>query len=213
MYQIVLIENLKKVKVLYSYTREYDVNNRFEKLKSQDVFFPKTKVYKDKKLIDVKYEILLLKRRSEEDENRIIKNDLGKFVEERVDDDEWIIVKSMVYPVEENFSVSGANRKLTAKEIIDHIVLTNKQKKAPKQVLILNNKLIVEGLELFMVTCKDVDEAVRLYNKIRTYCYDNKIGDIIFFGSLPKVDRKFWYKKLHQRTGTGYNRLYRSTSR
>ena len=162
MYQIVLIENLKKVKVLYSYTREYDVNNRFEKLKFQDVFFPKTKVYKDKKLIDVKYEILLLKRRSEEDENRIIKNDLGKFVEERVDDDEWIIVKSMVYPVEENFSVSGANRKLTAKEIIDHIVLTNKQKKAPKQVLILNNKLIVEGLELFMVTCKDVDEAVRL---------------------------------------------------
>lgn len=213
MYQIVLIENLKKIKVLYTYGREHDVNNRFEKLKSQDVFFPKTKVYKNKKLVDVKYEILLLKKRTEIDENRIIKNEIGKFVEETVDDQDWIILKSANYPMEENFNVSGANRKLTAKEIIDHIVLTNKEKKSPKQILMLNNKLIVEGLDLFMITCKDIDEATRLYNKIRTYCYDNKIGDIVFFGSLPKVDRKFWYKKLHKRLGTGYNRLYRSSSR
>ena len=36
MYQIVLTENRKKIKVLYSYSRESDVNYRFEKLKSQD---------------------------------------------------------------------------------------------------------------------------------------------------------------------------------
>ena len=39
------------------------VLKRFEKLKSQVIFFPKTKIYRDKKLVDVNYEILLLKKR------------------------------------------------------------------------------------------------------------------------------------------------------
>lgn len=213
MYQIVLTENRKKIKVLYTYSRESDVNYRFEKLKSQVIFFPKTKIYRDKKLVDVNYEIILLKKRTEEDTNRIIKNELGKFVEETVDDSEWVIIDVSPYLIEETFNISGANRKLTAKEIVDYVVLPNKQKKAPKQVLMLNNKIVVEGMELYLATCKDIDETIRLYNKIRTYCYDNKIGDIIFFGSVPKENRKTWYKKIHERTGIGYNRLYRSNSR
>jgi len=213
MYQIVLTENRNKIKVLHTYSREYDVNYRFEKLKSQEGFFPKTKVYKDKKLTDVNYEILLLKKREEDDQNRIIKNELGKFVEETSDDNEWVILNSAPYLMEENFNVSGANRKLTAKEIIDYIVTSNQNKKNPKQLLMLNNKIVIEGLDLQVVTCKDINETIRLYNKIRTYCFDNKITDIIFFGSIPKDSRKVWYKKIHERTGIGYNRLYRSNSR
>ncbi|MFN7656178.1 MAG: hypothetical protein ACK5OW_00145 [bacterium] len=213
MYQIVLVENKKKIKVLHSYSREHDANYRFEKLKSQEVIFPKIKVYKNKKLVDVVYEILLLKKREEGDVNRVIKNELGKFVEETVDDEDWVIMDTSYFHIEESFNVSDANRKLTAKEIIEHVVISNKQKKAPKQVLMLNNKIVIEGLDLYMVTCKNIDETIRLYNKIRTYCFDNKIGDIIFFGSVPKENRKVWYKKIHDRTGIGYNRLYRSNSR
>ena len=213
MYQIVLTENRKKIKVLHTYSRESDVNYRFEKLKSQGIFFPKTKIYRDKKLVDVNYEILLLKKRNEGDVNRTIKNELGKFVEETVDDNEWVIVNTSPYYMEEVFNVSGSNRKLTAKEVVDYVVLPNKQKKVPKQVLMINNKIVVEGLNLYLVTCKDIEETIRLYNKIRTYCYDNEIGDIIFFGSVPKENRKTWYKKIHERTGVDYNRLYRSNSR
>jgi hypothetical protein len=213
MYQIVLTENRKKIKILHSYSREYDANYRFEKLKIQEGFFPKTKVYKDKKLIDVHYEILLIKNRDDNDENRIVKNNLGKFVEETLDDDEWVIVDTSPYQMEENFSVSGANRKLTAKEIIEYIVSSKQDKKNLKQIVMVNNKLVIEGLDLHVVTCKDVDETIRLYNKIRTYFYDNKIGSIIFFGTVSKENRKPWYKKIHERTGIGYNRLYRSNSR
>jgi hypothetical protein len=213
MYQIVLFENKKRVKTLYSYNREYDVNNRFQKLKSQEAFFPKTKIYKNKKLIDVKYEILLLKKRTETDNDRIVKNELGKHTQEKIDNPEWVIIDSFHYKMEENFKVSGANRKLTAKEIIDYVVTSNRNKQNLKQILILNNKLIVEGVEIYMVTCKDIEEVIRLYNKIRVYCVDNKISDIIFFGTISKKDRKFWYKKLHNRLGIGYNRLYRSISR
>jgi hypothetical protein len=44
MYQIVLTENRKKLKVLYNYTREHDAIYRFERIKSESVVFPKKQV-------------------------------------------------------------------------------------------------------------------------------------------------------------------------
>lgn len=213
MFQIVLTENRHKVKVLYRYARENDANNRFQKLKSQAVFFPKTKIYKGKKLQDVGYEVLLLKKKEDGDKNRIIKNEIGKFVEEVSNNPEWVIIASAPYPMEENFNVTGANRKLTGKEILDNLVLTNKQKNNPKQLLILKNKLIIESLSIYVVTCKNTEQAIKLYNRIRTHCYDNKITNILFFGTIVKKDYKVWYKRLHDRLGIEYNRLYRTSSR
>lgn len=213
MYQIVLTENRKKIKVLYNYTREHDANYRFDRIKSENVVFPKNKVYRDKKLTKVNYEVLLLKKREEGDEDPKIRNKYGKLIEETVDDENWVIVSKLDYNIEEQFNVTGANRKLNAKEIMEHIVKLNLKESNPKQVVIINNKVVVEGLSLFMITCKDVEEAIRLYNYMRTYCFENNVGNVIFFGSVDKKGVKVWYKKIHERTGVSYNRLYRKSSR
>lgn len=213
MYQIVLTENRKKIKVLYNYTREYDANYRFDRLKAEEVHFPKKQVYRDKQLTKVFYEILLLKRRQDGDENRQIRTGLGKLVEETVDDEDWVIVDKIDYQIEEQFNVTSANRKLSANEIINHVLKLNLEENNPKQLVLLNNKLVIEGLSLHMVTCKDVDESIRLYNYIRNYCDENGIGNILFFGTVDKTDKKGWYKKIHDRTGVSYNRLYRKSSR
>jgi hypothetical protein len=213
MFKIVLTENNRKISVLHIFKRERDANNKFQKLKSQAVLFPKTKSYKGKKLEDIRYEIVLLKKKEEIDENKFIKNELGKFVEMVTDDPEWVVVDFAVYNMEETFSVVNVNRKLTAKEIIDNLVIVRKEKKNPKQVLILKNKIIIESLELFLVICKNSEQALKLYNKIRLYCYDNKISDILFFGIVDKISSRVWYKTLHKRLKINYNRLYRSSSR
>jgi hypothetical protein len=202
MYQIVLTENRVKIKVLHTYTREHDALYRFNKIGSTKSFMPKQTVYKNKELVDVKYEVLLLKRYEEGDTSDI-----------QTDDGDWTVMGKVDYEIDEQFNVTGANRKLNAKEILDHVLLNNVQENNPKQVVILNNKVVIEGLNIFMVTCKNVQEATRLYNKLRVHCFDNDIGHIIFFGIVPKPNKKLWYKKIHERTGTSYNRLYRSTSR
>lgn len=213
MFQLILTENRKKVKTLHSYTREQDAVYRFEKIKSNEVIFQKKHVYHDKVLTEVFYEILLIKKRGDDDTDRMIRNNYGKLVNEKVDDDEWVIIDKIDYPVEEQFSVTGANRKLSAKEIIDNIVKLKTKGNEQKQVLMINNKLVIEGSSLYMVTCKTIEENIRLYNFIRMYCHEKKIGGILFFGSINKPDRKVWYKKIHEITGVGYNRLYRKTSR
>lgn len=213
MYQIVLVENRVKVKVLHTYSREHDAWYRFNKIKHTKAFLPKKNVYKVQELVSVTYEVLLLKQYEEGDETVVIRDDNGKIINVKTDDGDWTVLGKVDYDIEEQFNVTGANRKLSGKEILDHIVLPNNSENNMKQIVILNNKVVIEGLSLNMVTCKNVIEATRLYNELRKYCYENKIGHIIFFGSVPKENKKVWYKKIHERTGVKYNRLYRSSSR
>jgi hypothetical protein len=186
---------------------------RFNKIKSTKAFLPKKTVYKNKKLVDVGYEVLLLKKKVENEENVFITDELGRNIQIKTDDGDWVVLGKVDYEIEEQYNVTGANRKLRGKEILDHVLLGNLQEANPKQVVILNNKVVIEGLSIYMVTCKNVEESTRLYNKLRVYCFDNGIGHIIFFGMVPKENKKTWYKKLHERTGVSYNRLYRSSSR
>jgi len=213
MYQIVLTENKIKIKVLHTYSRKHDAINRFNRIDSSYVFMPKEITYKDKNLVNVKYEVLLLKQFEDGDTNVSIKDDYGRNIQIQTDDDKWTVINKCAYNIEEQFNVTGANRKLNGREILDHVLLNNISDSNPKQVVILNNKVVIEGMNLFMVTCKNVREATRLYNKLRVHCYDNNVGHVVFFGIVPKSNKKLWYKKIHERTGTSYNRLYRSSSR
>jgi hypothetical protein len=213
MYQIVLTENNKKIKTLYEYNREHDALYRFTNISKKVVHFPKKQVYKQKILTEIQYHILLLKKREEGDKSIIVRDKYGKLLESFMEDPKWVVLGRNDYEVEEQFSVTDANRKLNLQEITKYVLLPKISEKNPKQVLMLNNKIIIEGIKLNMVTCKDIDETVRLYNKLRLYCFDNKIQNVIFFGSIPKTDKSVWYKKLHELTGVGYNRLYRKSSR
>lgn len=213
MYQIILTENYQKTKTLYEYNRRSDAIYRFGVISKEKIFHPRKLIYRDKKLVEVITHVLLVKKRDGETNSIVVRDNYGKIVEELMNDPEWVVVDIVDYSVEELFFVTDANRKLTLKEIIKHVILPKINNKNPKQVLILNNKIIVEGINLNMITCKNTKEAIRAYNKIRLYCFDNKITNIVFFGQIPKIDRKIWYKKIHKLTGIKYNRLYRSSSR
>jgi len=213
MYQIILTENDKKVKILYTYSREYDALYRFTNICNKQVLFPKKQVYKDKVLTEVNYHVLLLKKRNDGDNSIILRDKYGKLLDSFMEDPEWVVLGRSEYQLEEQFSVTGANRKLNLNEILSYVLLSKLSEKNPKQVLMLHNKIVIEGIALNMITCKDENEAIRLYNRLRVYSFENKVKNLIFFGSIQKPDRKIWYKKIHEITGVGYNRLYRKSSR
>jgi hypothetical protein len=213
MFQIVLLENNKKIKVLHTYSRLYDANYRFNLLARKSTSMPKKIMYKDKTLTQVNYRILLMKHREKDEKSITIRDEYGKVLDDLMSDGEWIILSESIYNVEEQFNVTGANRKLTSDEIIKYVILPKLSESNTKQVLILNNRLIVEGDLFNLITCKSNDEAIRLYNIIRIYCFDNKVKNIMFFGSVQNVDKRSWYKKIHNLTGISYNRLYRKITR
>jgi len=213
MYQIILTENNKKVKTLYTYTREHDALYRFTNIAKKQVSFPKKQVYKNKVLTEVFYHVFLLKKREEGDKSIIVRDKYGKLLESFMDDPDWVVLGRSDYSLEEQFSVTGANRKLNLNEIIRYVLLPKISDNNPKQIIMINNKIVVEGITLNLITCKDIPETIRLYNKLRTYCFDNKTQNVVFFGSVPKEQKRVWYKKIHESTGIDYNRLYRKSSR
>lgn len=213
MYQIILTENNKRVKTLYTYTREHDALYRFTNIAKKQVNFPKKQVYKNKVLTEVFYHVFLLKKREEGDKSIIVRDKYGKLLESFMDDPNWVVLGRSDYSLEEQFSVTGANRKLNLNEIIRYVLLPKISDNNPKQIVMINNKIVVEGITLNLITCKDIPETIRLYNKLRTYCFDNKTQNVVFFGSVPKEQKTVWYKKIHESTGIDYNRLYRKSSR
>jgi len=213
MYQIILTENNKRVKTLYTYTREHDALYRFTNIAKKQVSFPKKQVYKNKVLTEVFYHVFLLKKREEGDKSIIVRDKYGKLLESFMDDPDWVVLGRSDYSLEEQFSVTGANRKLNLNEIIRYVLLPKISDNNPKQIIMINNKIVVEGITLNLITCKDIPETIRLYNKLRTYCFDNKTQNVVFFGSVPKEQKRVWYKKIHESTGIDYNRLYRKSSR
>lgn len=213
MYQIILTENNKKVKILYTYTREHDALYRFTSIAKKTVHLPKKQIYKNKILTEVFYHVLLLKKREEGDKSISVRDRYGKLLESFMEDPDWVVLGRSEYNIEEQFSVTGANRKLNLQEIIRYVLLSKISDKNPKQIVMLNNKIVIEGITINMITCKDIDETIRLYNQLRFYCFENKTQNVIFFGSVPKEEKRVWYKKLHEATGVDYNRLYRKNSR
>jgi hypothetical protein len=213
MYKLVLYENNDKIKVLYNYTRRKDARYRFQVLTSKKSSLKKEIIYKDKELVKVSYKIFLVKKREEGDKSISVRDEYGKLLEEVMYDPNEVVVDVADYEIEEQYSVTGANRKLSASEILNSVLLNKISERNTKQVVILNNKLVIESLVINMVTCKNVDEVIRLYNYLRTQCWENKEGNVVFFGEVHKQDKRMWYKKINEQTGVSYNRLYRKISR
>ena len=213
MYKLVLYENNDKIKVLYNYTRRKDARYRFQVLTSKKSSLKKEIIYKDKELVKVSYKIFLVKKREEGDKSISVRDEYGKLLEEIMYDPNEVVVDVADYEIEEQYSVTGANRKLSASEILNSVLLNKISERNTKQVVILNNKLVIESLVINMVTCKNVDEVIRLYNYLRTQCWENKEGNVVFFGEVHKQDKRMWYKKINEQTGVSYNRLYRKISR
>ena len=147
------------------------------------------------------------------DKSISVRDEYGKLLEDIMNDPNEVVVSVSDYEIEEQYSVTGANRKLSAYEILNSVLLNKLSERNTKQVVILNNKLIIESLVINMVTCKNVSEVIRLYNFLRSKCWDGKVGNVIFFGDVQKQDKGLWYKKIHEQTGVSYNRLYRKISR
>ena len=205
MYQIILTENKEKVKVLHTYSREYDALRRMERLKKVKTLFPKQVTWRKQELTPLLHEVLLIKEREDGETHNI---------DATLDDDEWVILDKLIYQEEEFFNVSGSNRKLNVKEILEHVILPRLSDRNPKQIIVLNNKLVIEGFALNVVTCKDVTQTIRLYNFYREHFMEKNEMNLMFLGVVnDKKLKKDWYKKIHERTGISMNRLYRKSSR
>ena len=218
-YKIVLVKNKKKRKS-FLVTDSYDeAMHKFLELRKDNVVDLPQKYTNFKAILPIKCELLLIKTRTKKDKNRKIKNELGQLVEEINDSNEWVIIESTPYQIEETFYVYGYNsvsERFTVRDIISKIIMKDISTKYDiKKIVTINNKLIIrkDGNELDFVICKCTDDCLRLYNKIREVALNIKTKNLVFMGRASLIETTEIYDLIREKTGWNETRVWRTTTR
>jgi len=188
----------------------------FNKLKMENkVFFPK-KYVNSNGIIPVEYRIYVVKDFDESDKPRLVRNKTGKLEYEKKFGD-WTILHDSSYYIEETFWVYGYNNihdRKTVKDIMGLLVIGLKDKKYVKQVVVINNKLLIYSEEQFdMVVCKCKKDAQRLHHVLYKASQSNELKNLLFMGTANKKMCSDYYDIIHENTGWNYTKIWRTTTR
>ena len=194
-YKIISCRNGIQNKFIGKYRTIEDAYNVFNELKFNDknIIFQSVITGDDKMKNSVDEYIIIEKTDSKPN---VLRNEYGKLVEQNVNKDGWVIIDKFRYKREETFWVYGYNSKNDRKTFLwvyNNLVVNDSDGFNFKRVFLYKNKLIIkddiENIE--MVLCKDVSDAVRMYNKIEEWVKIDKNKQILFLGDFSNIgDRR-----------------------
>ena len=145
-YRVILTRNGKYKKTIHKCMTEKTSFINFNRIKAENNVLFKKKFINYNGIIPVEYRIYLVKDFEKSDKPRLIRNKLGKLVYEKPIFGIWSILHDSSYEVEETFWVYGYDKRNDRKTIVDIIKLLmvgmNDPKKT-KQVVVVNNKLLI----------------------------------------------------------------------
>ena len=194
-YMIISCRNGIQNKFIGKYRTIEDAYNVFNELKFNDknIIFQSVITGDDKMKNSVDEYIIIEKTDSKPN---VLRNEYGKLVEQNVNKDGWVVIDKFRYKREETFWVYGYNSKNDRKTFLwvyNNLVVNDSDGFNFKRVFLYKNKLIIkddiENIE--MVLCKDVSDAVRMYNKIEEWVKIDKNKQILFLGDFSDIgDRR-----------------------
>jgi hypothetical protein len=163
----------------------------------------------------VKYEICLTKKTEPDDVNRLLRDDYGKlYLEKNIGD--LTVITSSKYEVEETFYIYGfvGKSRPTITEIIKRLMINVYAKNSVKQIIVVNNKLIIYTENQFdMVICKNKNEAQRLHHTLARIANKQKIKNLLFMGTAGPATTTLLYKMIADKTGWNNLKIKRTSTR
>ena len=222
-YRIIITSQNKILVCVYKAMNKKSSIMAFSKIITENkkaVRFPIRYSSRDHKLMESKYELLLMKSKSDSDTNEpLLRNNLGQLVPHIASNSKMIIYKKEEFLFEESFWVYGLNPKSQRKDfnyILNEMVLKNlpKVKYPIKTISVFKNKLIIQGdSEFEMVICKCENDSTRLYTEIEKELLKLRIKSVFFSGMLKGVARGRLEDKMLEKTGWTLEKVRRKSTR
>ena len=221
-HMVLLMKNKKRIKRIGASWWKCDAIRIFQDAidKNQnEILFP-VKVIENRKtgkFIPVDYEIILIQRKPDNSDNTTkLRDENGMFVENViVDNKDYVILNKHEWLIEETFNVFGYHPSKDRKNfefIYKEIIMNDISKNNIKRIYTHQNKLIIQyDTDFDFVTCKNKDEAIRLYNML-----EKKIGKnryILFTKTLNKNLSSWFINKLEEKTGRSRMTCIKTTTK
>ena len=220
-FKIVSCHNGKQDRYVGIYRTEEEAYAELRRLLdiSKQVVFPQQNTSL-KTIVNSEYIYLLLERNRHGDkQNARLKNRVGKLVEQSTNSKQWVIVDKEFYDVEETFWVFGKHPKDDRKPY-NYILamLSNgiESKYDFKRVILYKNKVLFkdDDSQYDIIFCKNINDSIRLYNKLREDIKRLKIKNIYFVGAYNEISdkRRELEKELVEQTGWTKRKIQKSTT-
>lgn len=227
-FRIIITSQNKVLVSVYSTLNKVDAIESFEAIlryNAETIRFPKRFSSRDHKLVDAKYEILLIEsippdEKGRDDSNvNYLRNEFGKLTPVKTNTPNGRIYRKEPYFFEEDFWVYGYNNKADRKDfnfILNELVLLDlKDVKYPtKTIYIYRNKLLIEDdYDLEMVICKNMSDSFRLYVELEKEVKKIKTKTIFFMGEVKDVSARIAEEKIMQKTNWNITKIRRKSTR
>lgn len=222
-FKIVGMLNGRQNDYVGSYQTYADAYTKLQELETvnNDIVFPR-RFLNNGIINNAKYEYLILERNRFGDKNdNLLRNEFGKFVEQKITNNtKWIVREKINRLVEETFWVYGfdpkADRK-TCSWILENLILLNIESPYDIiRILIYKNKFIIkyDNKPMRMVMCKNKSDAIRLYNFISDQIRIKKIKQVVCIGAYNVVcdSRRELEQDIMNLTGWDKRKIQRSTN-
>lgn len=191
-YRVVITVNGKRKTIIDNWINLEPATNRFNILKEEAkaVDLPKIEVNHYKTVLPVKYEVLLLKRYEPGDIRRFRRDELGKVYEEDFFDEEWVILDSADYYMEEQFNAFGyPDETFDIRGVITEILPKHLDKYPMKQMYVINHRVYLEyGNKMDIVVAQTPNAAWRLYSKLTDTIVKAGMTNIFCIGRITDTE-------------------------
>lgn len=196
-YQIYIISKGKQYEYKGSYTTEEKANKAFYQIleENKKIIFPVMYI-NTTKIEEAKYELIILKRKEENDNNITkLRNNYGEFVNHVINSENWVLYDKAPFYKEETFWVYGYHplfQRKTFSFIFDELVKPKAMKKETMVTFyIFRNKLLIDTTyHLDLVICKNKSDCIRLYNMLEEFCNKTKKVRYYLFNGDWSSERK-----------------------
>lgn len=217
-YKVILTKNGKYIKDVAKFKSKKGIKKVFDKYKESNkkVTFPITReFYRDKEtdLIyyrPIQYKLLAIKTLEDGDKPRVVKDIYGRLVEEPIIIGEWLIVDDLNIYMEEKFKVFSFKQRKTYNELFEYVLSIVKGNLIYKQFVRYKNKIIIWNESDFdCISCKGVELAINLYERLKVDAIKSKIKGFIFVGEVIPNELNSLMSLILENTGWDEKHLYR----
>lgn len=211
-HMVVLMLNKVRTKRLAASWWKLDAYEKYSELiekNQRETIFPRVVTNKKNKSKEIEYEIMLVQRneKGKGDNTVKLKNKDGKFVENKISDNEnYKIIAKHEWLVEETFPVYGFHPSKEPKDahyILDNMLLNDLSRDTIRRVFLYNDKIVIQyDTDFDFVYCKSNSEADRLYmalEKAVTRLKKNKY--ILFTGDIKGTQNTWVLNEIEKKTG------------
>lgn len=190
-YIVVLFKNKKKKKILKKFKNKIWANKFYQKMlkKSNETLFEVT-VENGK---PCSYEIALIEVDGSQDFPLYVKDDLGRNIKIKMDDNNLIINEISEFRKEEKIFDVQKHKKIT----ISHFIKSYLNEDDIKMISALNHKIVLQKNNVINVfSMKSESESTRFVKFLTKFLHEKRRGDCLVVGDNSSSQRKFLIKYL-----------------